>query len=93
MVLWKLNLQMELYGELRPVLKYNFKRTRLNFQTTPTNVVMWNLEIKILYILGHTDNDKERLQHPNSKSDLRLRNFGEVYLGNNQLSGSNKLTV
>ena len=29
----------------------------------------------------------------NSKFDLRLRNFRDVYLGNKQLSGSNKLTV
>ena len=54
---------------------------------------MWKLRIEILYILGHTENDKDRLQHPNRKSELRLRNFREVYLGNKQLSGSNKLTV
>ena len=36
---------------------------RLNFQTAPTNTVMWDLQIKILYILGHTDNDKDRQQH------------------------------
>ena len=27
-------------------------------------MAMWNLQIKIIYILGHTDNDKDRLQHP-----------------------------
>ena len=48
-----------LYGEMQPFLKYN-----LNFQTTVANMVMWNLQIKILYILGHTGNDKDRLQHP-----------------------------
>ena len=44
--------------------KIQVQRTRLNFQTDHTNMVMWNLQIKILYILGHTDNDKDRLQHP-----------------------------
>ena len=40
------------------------QRMRLNFQTGPAIMVMWNMHIKILYILGHTDNDKDRLQHP-----------------------------
>ena len=31
--------------------------------TLPTNIVIWNLYTKILFILGHTDNDKDRLQH------------------------------
>ena len=35
-------------------------------------------------MLGHTDNDKDRLQIRNHKSDLHLRNFGEVQLGNNK---------
>ena len=25
---------------------------------------MWNLQTENLYILGHTDNDNEMLQHP-----------------------------
>ena len=37
---------------------------RLNFQTAPTNMVMGNLQIEILSLLGHADNDKDRLQHP-----------------------------
>ena len=36
----------------------------LNFHTALANMVMWNLQIEILHILGHTDNDKDRLQHP-----------------------------
>ena len=27
-------------------------------------MVMRNLQIKILYILSHTENDKDRLEHP-----------------------------
>ena len=45
-------------------MKIQLQRTRLNFQTAPTNMVVWNLQIKIIYRLGHTDNDKDRLQHP-----------------------------
>ena len=37
------------------------QRTRPCFQTAPANIVMWNLQIEILYILGHTDNEKDRL--------------------------------
>lgn len=33
------------------------KKETENFQAVPTKVVMWNLEIKIFYILGHTDKD------------------------------------
>ena len=51
--------------------KIQVQRTRLNFQTEHTNMVMWNLQIKILYILGHTDNDKDRLQHPEQQIWLR----------------------
>ena len=59
--LTKLNLQKgKLYRELRQVLQ----RMRLHFQTALTNMVIWKLQTKILYILGHTDNDKDRLQHP-----------------------------
>ena len=50
----------KLYRELRPVLE----KTRLNFQAAPKNMVLWNLHIKVLYILGYTDNDKDRVQHP-----------------------------
>ena len=53
-------------------------------------MVMWNLQIKILYMLGHSDSDKDNNRE--SKSDLRLHNFIKVYLGTKQLSGSNKLT-
>ena len=48
---------------------------RLNFQAAPTNMVMWNLQIKILYMLGHTDNDKDRLQHPEHQIWLALTQF------------------
>ena len=34
------------------------------FRTVLTNMVMWNLQIERIYALGHTDNDKDRLQHP-----------------------------
>ena len=36
---------------------------RPNFQTVPTNMVMWNQQVKTLCILIHTDNDKDRIQH------------------------------
>ena len=37
---------------------------RLNFQAAPINTVMWNVQIKIIYILGHTSNNKDKLKHP-----------------------------
>ena len=40
------------------------QRTKLNFQTAPIDMTMCNLHIKILYIVGDTDNGKDRLQHP-----------------------------
>ena len=41
-------------------------------------MVFWNMQIKILYILGHTDNDKDWLQYLGH----HLHNFREAYLGN-----------
>ena len=39
------------------------QRTRLSFPTAPTNMVIWNLQVEIIYILDHTNTDKDRLQH------------------------------
>ena len=52
--------------------KIKLERTRLNSQTAPINMVMWNLQIQVVYILGKTDIEKDRLQHPQQKSNLRL---------------------
>ena len=54
----------KLHEGLTASSKIKPQRTRLNFQAAPAGMIMWNLQIKILYILGHTDNDKDRLQHP-----------------------------
>ena len=56
-------------------------------------MAMWNLQIKILFILGDTDNGKDGYNIGNSKSNMRWHNVREVYLGNKQLSDSKKLTV
>ena len=47
--------------------KISRQRTRLNFQRAPTNIITWNLHIKILFTFGHPDKDKDRLQHPEQK--------------------------
>ena len=56
-------------------------------------MAMWNLQIKILFILGDTDNGKDGYYIGNSKSNMRWHNVREVYLGSKQLSDSKKLTV
>ena len=94
----KLNLQTKNYVENFGRFQNLTSKNKTKFsgcpdEYGPTNMVMWNLQIKILYILGHTDNDKGRLQHANSKSRLLLHNFREVQLGNKQLSSSNTLTI
>ena len=51
-------------------------------------MVFWNMQIKILYILSHTDNDKDWLQYLGH----HLHNFREAYLGNlrnKQYNGKN----
>ena len=53
----------KLCGELRQVLSITSKNGT-EFSDCPTNMVMWNLKINILRIMGHTDNEKDRLQHP-----------------------------
>ena len=60
----------KLYGKLRSVLKHNLKE-----QDWTVNMVMWKLQIKIFYILGHTDNDKDRLQHAEQQIWLSLTQF------------------
>ena len=77
-VLRKLNLQWENYMKNFDRfwnIAENINRTRLNFQTALTNMVMWNLQIKIFCISGHTGNDKGRLQHPEQEIWLALTQF------------------
>ena len=38
-------------------------------------MVMWNLQIKILYLLGQTDNGKDRLQRPEKQIWIALTQF------------------
>ena len=38
-------------------------------------MTMWNLEIEILFILGDTDNNKDKLQHPEQQILLTLAEF------------------
>ena len=59
----------KLYGELRPVLKYNFKEQDWLFRLHVESADL------ILYILGHTDNGKDRLQHLEKQSWLALTQF------------------
>ena len=62
---------MENFGRFQNITSKN----ETEFSDCATDMVMWNLEIKILYILGHTDNGKGRLQHPEQRVCLALTHF------------------
>ena len=74
----------KLHGELRPVLKFNFKERdwifRLHQQIWPCVICRLKLS-KIGYNI------------PKSKFDFHLHNFRGILLSNKRLSSSNKLIV
>ena len=83
----------KLYGELRLVLKYNFKERewifRLHRQIWSCGIC--RLKFSTYWVKLTTAKTGYNIRK--SKSELHLHSFREVYLGNKQLSGSNKLTV
>ena len=70
----KLSLQTESFMENFGRSKILHQRTRLNFQTAPTNMVTWNLQTYWVIQTMTTTGYNIR----NSKSDLPLLNFREV---------------
>ena len=68
----------KLYRKLRPVLKYNFKERDWIFRPH-RQMVMWNLQNKILYILSHTGNDKDRLQLTETPNLTRTYTISERF--------------
>ena len=48
---------------------------RVDFQTAPASLVIWNLQKKILYILGRTELDKNRSKHREQQILLSLTQF------------------
>ena len=83
----------KLYGELRPVVKWNFKERdwifRLRRQIWPCEICRLKFSTYCV-ILTMT---KTSYNIRNNKSDLRLRNFREVYFGKKQLSDNNNNNI
>ena len=64
------------------------QKTRLNFQIAPTNMVMWSLQIKILYwVIMTMTKTGYNIGDNKFDSKLRLHNFREELSGSKKISG------
>ena len=55
----------KLYGELRLAVKYYIAKNKTEFsECVDKSGHVEFVDENLLYILGHTDNDKDRLQYP-----------------------------